>query len=271
MKKQQEEKAIFDFFQRLCPDFAGRPVTSAFGNDPPDFLCTDAVGKRIGVELGEWLNQEQIESGIKSETAEKTFIDAIESNKIPHSPKVGFVWIGRKEHARLKPKDAGQFKDEIYSLAKEVDDGWLTNEDVNGPQGYTHYDFSGYPTLAKYLQTLKFFPTNVHNATPGITWIDFPLPGGAYSSKSAIDALIGLFEKKTDKYEDLHTKEMLDELYLVAYFNKGLFYNAPYETLNFGFAEIRNIVREWIKADPGKFQKIFLLDATGEGKVDQIL
>lgn len=268
--KQQEEKAIFDFFQNLLPGFAGRSVTWTFGNDPPDFLGTDATGKRIGVELGEWLNQEQIESAIRDETAEKTFMEAIQSEDIPHPVNFGFVWLGRKTHARLALRDAVQFKEELYSLTKKVNDGWLTNKEVNGPQGYTHYDFAGYPTLARYLQTLKFFPPNVINVPAGIAWIDFPTPGGAYSSASAVDALVGLFRKKTEKYQDLHAKEDLDELYLLAYFNKGLFYNTTYQTLNFGFAEIADFIRKWIKTDPGKFQKVFLMDATN-GEIAQIL
>ena len=49
---RKEEKVIFEFFMKLMPNFAGRPVKWQPGNDPPDVLCTDNDGVRIGVELG---------------------------------------------------------------------------------------------------------------------------------------------------------------------------------------------------------------------------
>ncbi len=270
-KKQKEEKGIFDFFEKLHPNFAGRTVKCVLGNDPPDILCEDAKGKRIGVELGEWLNQGQMEIEKEAETSEKTFRNALGSEKTAHPRNFGHVWIGRKEKVRLRPQDAAQFRTEMYALMEEIDEGWARNEDVNGPQGLMRSDFSKYPVIARYVQNLKFFPTNIMDTPAGIAWIDFPARGGAYSSQSAVEALKILIEKKTKKYERLHAEEKLDELYLVAYYDQGLFYNSPYHTLGFGFDEIANICRQWVKKNPGKFQKIFLLDATGDGKVAEIL
>jgi hypothetical protein len=35
--------------------------------------------------------------------------------------------------------------------------------------------------------------------------------------------------------------------------------------------QIAQAARAWLKANPGKFQKVFLFDSTGDGKVAQIL
>jgi hypothetical protein len=53
------EKIIFDAFLRIQPDFADEAITSweQTKADPPDVLCVTRSGRRIGVELAEWLNE----------------------------------------------------------------------------------------------------------------------------------------------------------------------------------------------------------------------
>ncbi len=80
-----------------------------------------------------------------------------------------------------------------------------------------------------------------------------------------------LYQKKAAKYIDLHAKENLNELYLIAYYNQGLFYNSPYETPYFDFNDVADVFKLWVAANSGRFQKVFLLDATGEGNAVQIL
>ncbi len=68
------------------PDFAGGAVVWFPGNDPPDILCIDPVGKRIGVELVEWLNEEQIRTSVEEQRLESSYLDAIRSQDV-HPPE----------------------------------------------------------------------------------------------------------------------------------------------------------------------------------------
>jgi hypothetical protein len=269
-KKQQNEKAIFDLFEKRFSNFAGRPVTTILGNDPPDILCTDAAGARIGVELGEWVNEIQIAIGKTKEGVERSFSRVIKSDEELPPEHIGISWIGLKEEKPLKGADAGAFRKEIYEVVEESDKRWPTNGEVNGPQGYTHSDFSKYPIVARYVKSIHFHPRTFARRKGG-DWLTFPMPGGTYSPKTAVDALESLYKKKAAKYGDLHLKENLGELYLVAYYNQGLFYNSPYETPYFDFEDVAAVFKQWVGANPGRFQKVFLFDATGEGKVAQIL
>ncbi len=269
-KKQALEKGIFDCFVRLHPEFAGRAVTASIGNDPPDILCIDADGKRIGVELGEWLDEIQIAMGKKREGIEKSFRTVIASDQEIPPEHIGISWIGLEKEIPLNGVDAPTFRKEIYELIGESDRDWLTNPEVNGLQGYVHRDFSKYPMVGKYLDSIHFHP-RVLPRTKGGEWLTFPMPGGAYSPKTAVDALEGLYQKKAAKYGDLHAKENLTELYLIAYYNQGLIYNSPYETPYFDFHDVANVFKLWVSANPGRFQRVFLLDATGTGKVVRIL
>ena len=121
---RKEEQTIFEAFIKLRPNFAGRPVNWQPGNDPPDILCIDGTGARIGVELGEWLNQGQMQTEKEAEIAEKSFRDALRSEDVPHPANFGNVWIGRKPYARIKPADTGAFKGEMYALTEEINNGW---------------------------------------------------------------------------------------------------------------------------------------------------
>jgi|WetSurMetagenome_2_1015567.scaffolds.fasta_scaffold127523_2 hypothetical protein len=270
-EKHNREKIIFAFFQKCKPDFAGTPVTYVPGNDPPDFVCTDANGRRIGIELGEWLNEQQMKSGKEREALEKSYMGVIQSEKTSHPQNIGTVWIGPKEMTILKKGDQDSFCRELYDNAQRVDREWHANKEVNGPQGYHQIDFSGYPTLQKYLSILVFMPASMLAQPSGFPWICFRPHGGAYSSESAILALSELLEKKIPKYVGLRQKENLRELYLIAYFDQGLVYNTPYDTIGIGFSTIANICRKWLAANWGQFDKIFLFDSTGDGKVEQVL
>ncbi len=100
-KKEQHEKVIFDYFERNHPNLAGRKVSSAPGNNPPDILCIDDAGKRIGVELGEWIKKEQMKAGKDREAMEKSYRSAIRSREVPHPSKIGMVQIGVRDATKV--------------------------------------------------------------------------------------------------------------------------------------------------------------------------
>jgi len=61
--KRETEKEIFAALLKAAPRFVGEPIENwaqpADEKDFPDVVCRTPSGKRIGVELGEWLNEEQ--------------------------------------------------------------------------------------------------------------------------------------------------------------------------------------------------------------------
>jgi hypothetical protein len=56
------------------------------------------------------------------------------------------------------------------------------------------------------------------------SWIDFPLEGGAYSSKSALKALKKILDDKRDKYAPQKR-----DLRLIIHYNDAALYNDPYQ------------------------------------------
>jgi hypothetical protein len=66
-----DERQIFGEFCTASPNFAGRELKFSDGADPPDFVGVDEKGARIGIELGEWLNPQQMAASIKRERDRK--------------------------------------------------------------------------------------------------------------------------------------------------------------------------------------------------------
>ncbi len=60
-RKREHERALFAAFLNVDPEFAGERLADWHQpedeRDFPDIIGTSVTGRRIGVELGEWLNE----------------------------------------------------------------------------------------------------------------------------------------------------------------------------------------------------------------------
>ena len=80
-RQQKKEAPNFATFMRACPNFAGGPIASTeWGGDPPDVLCCDVSGKRIGIELVQWVKEEQIARSKSRYRLEASYTDVIRSS-----------------------------------------------------------------------------------------------------------------------------------------------------------------------------------------------
>lgn len=259
-----EEKITFENFQATEPNFAHAPVECAEGPDPPDFICVDPGGRRIGVELGEWLNPKQMAANVERERQEDRFVGVIRSDTEEPPPNVELVWIDRKEDSRLEDGDAEAFRTELYSCIGELNAVAASEFDWHEPIS----KFEHYPALAKYLQRVRVRPRTQSQHVKGVHWIDFSAHGGAYTAQTALDTLLTLIRNKTAKYDGLHKKERLKELYLVAYYDQALIYNTPYFAPGVTLDDVAREAAAEVARNPGQFQKVFLFNALpGERRV----
>jgi hypothetical protein len=262
---RSEERRVFQAFYDVCPNFAHRPVSWTDGANPPDVLCADSAGNLVGVELGEWLNEAQIRSNKRLERWEDSYLKVIRSQDEAPPKNYGPVWVGPKPDVELSASDGESFRRELLRLVRQVDQDWPSHREWDSPQGYTVREFSAYPVVARYLTDLHFHPQGRPGIIPGIRWIRFPYRGGSYSPQDAVDALLELLRDKTAKYSDLHAKQSLTELYLIAYYNKAALYNSPYLAPGLGLPEVASIAAAEVANNPRPFQKIFLFNATKPG------
>jgi hypothetical protein len=121
--KERKERLNFDAFRKACPDFAGRPLKSfRRGGDPPDFLCFDLKGKRIGLELVEWLEQGQIAREKPLYSLEQEYQRVIRSDKKVAPKSIGRVFLYTHRNKRLSAEHAKQFRKELYKFVASVND-----------------------------------------------------------------------------------------------------------------------------------------------------
>ena len=268
---RDDESAAWDGFLSAEPKFAGEELTSnEEGPDPPDILCAAKSGKKIGIEITQWVEHDQVSSGKAREFLQNSFLKVIDSGRVPRPDRIGWVDLNLKA-GRLKVADEANFRTELYELLKRENatpdpapnDGpprhvpaWLS------PQGAPVDDFSEFPTLGKYLKDLWIFPrARLKSAHAGYEWIRFELAGGAYTPEWMVQAAIDRIRAKIQKYERANprSKYGLKEFDLLcAYSDEALLHNTPTHGIDFGFPDLAAKVARALKDEIEVFDRIFL-------------
>lgn len=261
--KRRGEATNFELFRLASPDFAGRQLVGVqWGGDPPDVLCLDANGKRIGVELVQWVNEGQMAKSKARFKVEDSYRLVIRSSDEPPPQNVGLVFIYAK--TLLAPQDASRFRADLYKFVGRLDVDWSNNPEWDDPQGYCFTDFAGHPCLAQHLEGLDIYARGPRfNPALGTEWITFRAHGGAFTSDWMRDALLANIGKKITKYAKPDSKlklqgQQLDEFYLLAYYDEGVLHNTPYGVPGFGFREISALVTRELASQAHPFDKVFL-------------
>jgi hypothetical protein len=275
--KQKAEAANFEAFKGAHPNFAGRPLVAIqWGGDPPDVLCLDRPGKRIGVELVQWVNERQMAASKARFKLEDTYRLAIRSSYEQPPANIGLVFIYAKDKTLLAQKNVTVFRKELYDFVALIDADWLKNPEWDDPQGYSFTDFTGYPTLAQHIEGLDFYSRGRRfNPQLGADWLTFRMHGGAYSSDWMRDALLDNVRRKIDKYAKPHNKlklqqQQLSEFYLLAYYDEAVLHNTPYGRPGFEFREIGAMLTRELTANPHPFDKVFLHSPIEKAPVIQV-
>jgi hypothetical protein len=258
--KQRAEAANFELFKNARPDFAGRTLASVQrGGDPPDVLCVDTAGNRIGVELVQWVNQSQIAASKKQSALEDSYNKEIHSTSERPPACIGMIFIYTR--IPLAPENAAAFRKELYDFIAQDAAGYPEWED---PQGHIFSEFTGYACLVEHLEGLQFYSASRRSpAQLGIHWIVFRNHGGAYTTDWMRDALVDNIKRKIDKYGKPGNKlklenQQLAEFYLLAYYDEAILHNTPYDAPGFGFPEISASLTRELAACRHPFNKVFL-------------
>jgi hypothetical protein len=91
-RKREHERALFTAFIDVAPEFAGERLADwdqpKDERDFPDIVGTSVKGRKIGVEIGEWLNEEEIQAAKQKERLEEGILNAI-GDQGPNGPGGG--------------------------------------------------------------------------------------------------------------------------------------------------------------------------------------
>lgn len=271
----QKERLIFESFLRVCPEFAGEPIKEwdvvdkwyanrAVAPPPkpfdkrPDIIGLTASGKKIGIELKSWVNQEQIAEARHRERIQDDILGAIGKQPPNQTQHIGYVWLLPKQ-VRFDAREATDFRDQLFRLIAKVDDDWPRKP---GPELSCSGDvdrFDESPVLKKYLHRIRFRPATRSRGT--VRWIRFPDAGRHYSPAEMLETLESsvLSHRHDQRYKDLRNQAGLDEVYLLIHYDfKAFAYNTPYKTSNFGFREAAAFASQVVDGEGNFFDRIFL-------------
>ena len=262
--KETTECQVFQAFYELELNFAGRPIKDwAKGANPPDILCHDLEGKRIGVELTEWLKGSQMASEMARRTLYDSYSGIIRSDRETPPRNVENVTVGLKSDALPRESEQGEFRRELFDCIREKDGTWPSTRSL---QDREQLEFPNHAILAKYVAWIKYWPCPPSERDTGIEWVRFPPRGRFYTPQEMFDELMARFGKKTGKYPTLRREQSLDDLYLIVFYSKGLLWNAPYSGPGWGFRDIAKAAGQLLSQNPGPFQKIFLFSPAESGQ-----
>ena len=164
MLKRDRERSIFEAFLATLPTFIGEPLRTSHQPDDerefPDIVAEAVSGRRVGVELGEWLNEKQMREAKADERLRASILEILGDQEPNTTQHIRFVWLHPRTGVRISPTDAGAFREQVYACIHECDRRWQSEPYWNSPAGalLASADLAAFPVLANYLSGIKLWP-----------------------------------------------------------------------------------------------------------------
>jgi hypothetical protein len=261
----QREQAVLNDLETHFPEFACQPSSWApipEGSDPPDFIGTGRA-VRIGLELVEWLDGDQMSQAKRRESIRDQIVRLLardwEREYRPQNFRAAFI---EDREERIVSADAERLRAEFFSCAANVDRAWVTNEERFGGSYYQN-EFPGFPLLGKYFLGIRYLGGEPH----GLRWMDVSGDGGAFDPSRTLSALKDGLDAKMDSYFQLEKQRHLaahglDELCLLVHGGFNAFaYNTPSGPLSLD--DIAKLGSAFYGAHPRRelFSRVWLFDS----------
>lgn len=269
--KREHEHTLFKAFVELEPEFAGEALADWHQpkqeNAFPDIVGTTVSGRRVGVELGEWINQDEMQAAKAKEQREEEFLAAVGDQGTNTTQHIQFVWLHPKAKARIAPVDASEFREQLFGFIHDCDRRWPGERFWRVGHRAAGDELAPYPKLARYLDAITLWPSEGEGQFT-TNWITFPMPCGSFDRETMWAPLRKLVADKIGHYGS--TNIGFEVLSLVIVYNQALIYNSPAETPLFSFEDAVAELREMIH-DPSPFHRVFLHIALVPGRVLKVL
>lgn len=299
MKQTERELAVFARFLDAHASLAAR-VDSFLPapDDFPDLLVKWKIGGCAGFELGEWLHAKQMAQAKRKE-ALRTKLREVLSQRIKERPHhIGRIALEVRD-TTFRPEDADAFATELLRIVCKVDGSWQ-QEAWRQEAGYSISDFSRYPIVDKYVESILFRPQNSQTETiiskaldnaqndPEIGRLLEQLHeeakartegrGLQASENQQANSWIefpgdgGVYSSKwalealagiLARKTERYAAQQTGDLRLIIYYDEGVLYNTPYEDLKREtFADMAYEAALLLtKKNAAPFNKIYLLQA----------
>jgi putative PIN family toxin of toxin-antitoxin system len=264
-RKREHERVLFAAFLDIEPEFAGEGLADWHQppdeSDFPDIKGTSVSGRCIGVEIGEWLNEDEIAAAKRKEKTEASFLEAIGDQGANPTQHIRYVWLHPK--GRIAVADARGFREQLFGFILDCDARWPGERYWGGGAIFSSEELAAYPMLARYLSGIKLHPAREEGKWER-NWITFPVGGGAFDKETMLGPLRNLVREKTEHYGK---NTGFDDLTLLVVYNQALFYNSPAETPLHSYEDAVEEIRKLFADNRGPFDRVLLYVSVLPGRV----
>jgi len=298
-KQTERELAVFARFLEAQPSFAVEVASySPVPDDFPDIAVKLKNGGSVGFELGEWLHARQMAEAKRKEML-RAKLQGLLRPCLEHEPRnFAHVAVDVRD-AIFNGRDGDVLAGEFARVVSDIDES-LRKEPWTQQAGYPLSDFARYPTIAKYVESMLFWPRDSHAETlirkaldnalndPAIVRL---LEESAQEAKAWCEAMglqsadghepdpwikfpleggayssepaIKALAEIVAKKANMYADRQSGDLRLIIYYDQAVLYNTPYRDQEHeGFGDV---AREAVKFLAGKpatpFRNIYLLSA----------
>jgi hypothetical protein len=263
--KREHERALFAAFLEVAPEFSGERLADwkqpEDEREFPDIVATSVKDRKIGVEIGEWLNEEEIQAAKQKERLEETFLNAIGDQGQNPTRNIRYIWLRPKSNARIASADRSGFRDQLFASILECDRRWPSERFWKVGHQLSGEELTPYPMLAKYLNAIKLWPAD--GGQWERNWITFPMRGGFFDRETMLKPLRKLVTEKIGHYSA--TRTGFDDLSLLVIYNLAAIYNSPVETPFHTFDDAAAELKQVIAENRGPFDRVFIYIALEPG------
>lgn len=263
---KSEERVLFETFIAVHPEFL-ECKSWAEGSEPPDVIITDNSGRRVGVELTEWLIESQTGTSIRHEEQKYERLNALDTENHAPAKNFAYVQLWFRHDTRFSERHRERFRHEFYDLIAHVDRVW--EQEMQDTQKIWN-DFTSYPALGREIYFMRFDDKASFRPTPGTRWALGTPRGGAYAPRDSTMALLETTKKKRAKANYTGVKEqhgLAEFVLLVHYGVRGMMHNTPFEGLHWKMEDVLREIRADLVKNPGPFDRVFLYLAYNEGQL----
>jgi hypothetical protein len=228
----QREGMVIQELQESFPGFAGVSAWTAVTDDPPDLIGV-FLNEKVGMELVEWLDGNQMGAAQAREKYRQTLLELFtEGWNTAYQPlNLSSAVVCPMWSIMIAKSDLPGLRAEFWLFMQEVDRTWLTNPERVGSDLLA--DYTAYPLLSKYVETIHLRSGKQSWKEHGFCWIDIENDGGSFDPSNVIRTLEQAIDKKIDRYSnstsDAFIKaKKLDRLELLIHGGFNLYaYNTP--------------------------------------------
>lgn len=262
----QREQEVMADLEKHFPGFTGYPLTWTKvpdDKDPPDFVAQAQPGA-IGLEFIEWLDRSQMGPAKGRESQRANIVRVLGDNwQNEYRPRnVSLAVLIPIWSLRIAAVDEIPLRQEFHRCVEAIDSVWLAHPDRVGST-YYQADLSGYPTLAKYFEGIRYIGGEQH----GFCWIDVEEDGGGFDPSIAIQTLEQALDKKLTLYSTPEKQVQLEarglaELSLLVHGGINAYrYNTPGHPLTLG--QIASRGAEFYARHPQRdiFSRVWFFDS----------